>query len=218
MSSDEFSEEEIENLREGLRLEQDFDSDNSTFEEEEFSAAFARTLFVTTSEISTIATNIMSNVTTFLGNGNSIRPADRTPQELSTESKLYPKENRKKLKTSDAKSYHCMVEKSCAGMDTKFSLLEPITETSGPEQLKKSYNVMTRMKELKKALQDNDMDDVFIVPTSFNANGVPDTNDFVDMLDTTYGVTLDLVTKASTLYALKSSASWHPQNVGVRRI
>ena len=37
---------------------------------------------------------------------------------------------------------------------------------------------MTRMKELKKALQYNDMDDVFIVPTSFDEDGVPDTNDF----------------------------------------
>lgn len=99
-------------------------------------------------------------------------------------------------------------------MDTKlFSLLEPITKTSGPKQLKKSFNVMTRMKELKKALQDNNLDDVFIIPTLFNSNGVPHTIDSVNMLDTTYGITLDLVTQASALYALKSTALWHPQNV-----
>ena len=162
MSSDEYPEAEINELRGGLILEQDFDSDNSLFEEEEFSAAFARTLFVTaqtlsvtTPEITTTATTIMNNVTTFLGSGNTICQADRTPQELSIESKLYPKENRADLKANDANSYHCMVEKLCTGMDTKFSLLEPIAETSGPEQSKKSYNGMTRMKELKKALQDN---------------------------------------------------------------
>ena len=104
MSSDEYPEEEIDELRGGLILEQEFDSDNSLFEEEEFSAAFARTLFVTaqtlfvtTPEITTTATTIMNNVTTFLGSGNTICQADRTPQELSTESKLYPKENRADL-------------------------------------------------------------------------------------------------------------------------
>ena len=203
-------EEELQVLQENLdELDTNaFDSDNSTFEEEEFSAKFVRTLF-----ISRYNQSIMSNIEKFLGANNTIRTTDRTPQELSTEAKLYPKENRDTLKKKDAKSYQRMVEKASEGMDTKFSLLEPITETSGPERLKKSYNVMTRMKELKKSLQDNDLDDVFIIPKDFDANGIPTSNEFVDILDTTFGTTIEQVTTASALYALKSSASWHPQNI-----
>ena len=67
--------------------------------------------------------------------------------------------------------------------------------------------VLTNPGIVKKALQDNDMDDVFIVPTSFDADGIHDTNNFVDLLNTTYGITLDLVTQASAVYSLKSSAS-----------
>lgn len=148
-----------------------------------------------------------------LGANNSICSTDRTPEELSTEAKLYPKENRAELKKKDAKNYQPMVEKACEGVDTKFCLLEPITETEGPERLKKSYNVMTRMKELKKSLQENDMDDVFIIPKDFDENGVPSSNEYVDILNTIYGITIEQVTNASALYALKSSATWHPQNV-----
>jgi len=69
------------------------------------------------------------------------------------------------------------------------------------------------MKELKKSLQDNDLDDVFIIPKDFDANGIPTSNECVDILDTIFGITIEQVTTASALYALKSSATWHPQNV-----
>jgi hypothetical protein len=206
--TDQEFEEELQELQDELNTNISFDSNNSTFEEEEFSANFVRTLFISRYNQST-----MSNIQKFLGKNNQIRTTDRTPQELSTEAKLYPKENRADLKKKDAKSYQRMVEKACEGVDTKFCLLEPITETDGPERLKKSYNVMTRMKELKKSLQENDMDDVFIIPKDFDDDGVPTSNEYVDILDTIYGITIEQVTTASALYALKSSASWHPQNI-----
>ena len=102
-------EEELQVLQENLDgLDTNaFDSDNSTFEEEEFSANFTRTLFISRDN-----QPIMSHIEKFLGANNTIRQTDRTPQELSTEAKLYPKENREELKKKDAKSYQRMVEKA----------------------------------------------------------------------------------------------------------
>ena len=74
----------------------------------------------------------MSNIEKFLGANTQFRLSDCTPQELSTQAKLYStKENRDTFKTKDdVKAYDCMIEKACEGMDTKFSLLEPISKSA----------------------------------------------------------------------------------------
>ena len=97
-------------------------------------------------------------------------------------------------------------------MTSKFALLEPFDQDAGLERLKKSYNVMTRRDELKKEMEDADMDDVFHIPLEYDDNGIPSSSKTINLLDTSHGVDLDQITKASALYALKSPAEYHPQN------
>ena len=154
-----------------------------------------------------------SSVEAFLGQGNAPLQVDRTLEEISEHSKTFPKDARAALKTSDFKSYLRMVETCKKGIDNKFALLEPITEDSGVERLKLSYNVLTRLIQLRKEMENCDIDDVFIIPISFDGNGIPDTTDHINLLETDHDLTLDLVKQASALYALKSPLEYHPQNV-----
>ena len=188
---------------------------NAIEEEDLDNSILIRSLFDDSDEdstaIETMTTESISEA--FLGSGNKPRTDDRTDFEISENAKLYPKEGRAKLKTADLKSYLRMVERCQKGMTTKFALLEPLDQDAGLERLKKSYNVMTRRDELRKEIEDADMDDVFHIPLEYDENGIPTSKKSVYLLDTTHGVDLGQVIKASALYALKSPVEYHPQNI-----
>ena len=148
----------------------------------------------------------------FLGKDGSLLATNRTAVEIATNSKLFPKGGRADLLKSDPKSYYRMVDRCCKGIEFKFDLLEPLKE-SDTERLKQSYNVDLRKKEIKKALEEDDMEDVFNIPLSFDSNGVPTSSESVNILETIHGVSLETIKKSSELYALKSSQSYHPQNI-----
>ena len=155
----------------------------------------------------------MSVSEAFLGAGVTALAVDRTSTDIATKAKTFPKESREDLKKKDFKSYLRMVEFCKQGLTDKFSLLEPITEDSGPERLAKSYDVLTREQALQKGIEERDMEGVFKIPLTFDDNGIPNSRKFVNLLDTCHGVKLEQVKKASSLYALKSSAEFHPQNI-----
>ena len=156
---------------------------------------------------------IMTTLEQFLGAGNTVLATDRSSIEVAEGAKTYPKEERNDLKTKDNKGFHKMIEKCCEGTEVKFGLLTPISEDSDQERLDKTYSVITRLKQLKENIIESDMEDVFVIPTSFDSNGLPDKAESVNLLDTCHGVTMEQVKKATALYALKSSAGWHPQNI-----
>ncbi len=166
----------------------------------------------TTTTMSSPNTN--PNISKLLGNGVTIRANHRTASEIATQAKLYPKGNRATLKTADAKSYAMMVKLCTTGMETKFALLEPIDIDSGSDRLKKSYNIMVRMNELKEKIVRADMEDVFSICQKFDSSGLPTVDaTFVDLLDTSHGITFDDVLKTSKIFAVMSSGDYHPQNL-----
>ena len=122
----------------------------------------------------------------FLGAGNNPRTEDWTDLEIAKKAKTYPKESRETLKTSDFKSYLRMIERCQKGITSKFALLEPLDQDAGLERLKKSYNVMTRRDELKKEIEDADMDDVFNIPLEYDDNGIPSSSKFINLLETSH--------------------------------
>ena len=129
----------------------------------------------TVSDTIETASTDMSLVEEFLGTGNKPLDVDRTSTQIAVKAKTFPKKSRENLQKKDLKSYLRMVDKCKEGITDKFSLLEPITEVSGPERLEKSYNVLLRQQQLKKNIEEMDMEDVFKIPLDFDENGIPTT-------------------------------------------
>ena len=169
----------------------------------------------TTSTIEPMPTDQAENSTLekFLGAGIKARTEDRTSLQVIEGAKVYPKEKREKLRDDDNKAYHRMIEKCCEGIKDAFRLMTPIDENSSQESFDRAYNVILKWKQLQEFMVAMDMEDVFVIAKSYDEDGLPNTEECVNLLETCHGVTMDIVLKGSALYALKSAADWHPQNI-----
>ena len=154
-----------------------------------------------------------STLEKFLGAGIKARTEDRTSLQVIEGAKVYPKEKREKLREDDNKAYHRMIEKCCERIKDAFRLMTPIDENSSQESFDRAYNVVLKCKQLQEFMIAMDMEDVFVIAKSYDEDGLPNTEECVNLLETCHGVTMDIVLKGSALYALKSAADWHPQNI-----
>ncbi|GFH61162.1 hypothetical protein CTEN210_17638 [Chaetoceros tenuissimus] len=148
----------------------------------------------------------------FLGVQEDVLATDRTVEDISQASKEYPKENRDTLKASDMKAWYRMKDNCKKGISDPFTVIRPVSIDSDLESLKGTHHVRTLLQELKRSIIQADMQGVFLIPHSFDADGKPNTMSFTNMLDGIGTLKEESVLMAMKFYIRKSPKTYHVEN------
>lgn len=98
------------------------------------------------------------------------------------------------------------------GISDPFTVIRPVSIDSDLESLKGTHHVRTLLQELKHSIIQADMQDVFVIPHSFDADGKPNTMSFTNMLDGIGTLKDDTVLMAMKFYIHKSPKTYHVEN------
>lgn len=150
--------------------------------------------------------------------GETPRSTARNTEELAGIGIGVSKKDRKDLHDKDKKTYYKIRDNAIQGMESKFSLLESIDEKNTMDHLSSVYSIVTRLDELRTHLGNNDMLDVFTIPSAFDKD--PQTSLYspsstakpVNLFTDAGSVTLETV-KLANSYFLRYGASYHGENV-----
>ena len=148
----------------------------------------------------------------FLGVTEDVRQTDRTVEDISQASKEYPKEDRDSLKGSDMKAWYRMKDNCKKGISDLFTVIRPVSIDSDLESLKGTHHVRTLLQDLKRSIIQADMQDVFVIPHSFDADGKPNTLSFTNMLDGIGSLKEETILSAMKFYIRKSPKTYHVEN------
>ena len=101
----------------------------------------------------------------------------RNSTELSSVGLGVSKTDREAIKANDKKTYYKIRDFAIKGMTSKFSQLKSIDEKASVVHMEAVYSVMTRFSDLRTQIEQNDMYDVFTIPSKFVLD--PTINDYV---------------------------------------
>lgn len=148
----------------------------------------------------------------FLGVQEDVLDTDHTVEDISQASKEYPKDDRDTLKATDMEAWFRMQDNCKKGISDPFTVIRPVSIDSDLESLKGTHHVRTLLQELKHSIIQADMQDVFVIPHSFDADGKPNTMSFTNMLDGIGTLKDDTVLMAMKFYIHKSPKTYHVEN------
>ena len=128
------------------------------------------------------------------------------------------KGDRAALKANNKKTYYKVRDNAIEGMESKFSILDAIDEKAKVEHLSAVYSIVTRFDDLRIQMANNDMSDVFTIPSEFTLDAtlgewIPSTTAVkVDLFTESGSVSLETV-KHATSYFLQFGQAYHGKNV-----
>jgi hypothetical protein len=122
------------------------------------------------------------------------------------------------LQQKDKKTYFKVCDNAVEGLENKFTQLQSIDEKSTLNHLKKVYSVVNRFADLQHQVEQNDMCDVFTIPSQFTLN--PTTGHYIpspsataiNLFTDANLVSLEIARHANAYFA-QYGASYHGENV-----
>ena len=106
-----------------------------------------------------------------------------------------------------------MQENFQKGIEKPFLILKAINIESDLKSLQTYYYIHTILADIKRDIMENDLHDVFLCPFKFDDNGVPNTSDYLNLLDVIGALKIETVEKATALYKLKYPHKYNFQNI-----
>jgi hypothetical protein len=154
---------------------------------------------------------------TWLG-GEVPHSTPRNSNALSSVGLGILKKDRSSLQQKDKKTYFKVCDNAIKGLENKFTQLQSIDEKSTLDHLKKVYSVVNRFADLQHQVEQNDMGDVFTIPSQFTLD--PTTGHYIPSPSAT---AINLFTDANLVsletarhanaYFAQYGARYHGENV-----
>ncbi|GFH50565.1 predicted protein [Chaetoceros tenuissimus] len=98
------------------------------------------------------------------------------------------------------------------GISDPFTVIRPVSIDSDLESLKGTHHVRTLLQELKCSIIQANMQDFFVIPHSFDADGKPNTMSFTIMLDGIGTLKEETFIMAMKFYIRKSPKTYHVED------
>jgi hypothetical protein len=162
-------------------------------------------------------TTITSPASTWLG-GETPLEVPRDTSALSSIGLGISKKDRSAIKRKDKKTYFKVRDNAIEGLESKFTQLQSIDEKSTLDHLKKVYSVVNRFADLQHQVEQNDMGDVFTIPSEFtldptSGHYVPSPHAKAINLFTDSNVVSLITVRRATAYFTRFGTTYHGENI-----